>query len=75
MQRGTCRLSVLEQLHSPVVSLATPCAQARGISRQFPSIIAARLKVLFRSGYTQNAIVHGGRLDPGELLSKPYSRQ
>jgi PAS domain S-box-containing protein len=33
------------------------------------------LAVLFTSGYTQNAIVHGGRLDPGvELLSKPYSR-
>jgi len=35
-----------------------------------------RLKVLFTSGYTQNAIIHGGRLDPGvELLSKPYSRE
>ncbi|SIT48947.1 PAS/PAC sensor hybrid histidine kinase [Paraburkholderia piptadeniae] len=35
-----------------------------------------RLKVLFTSGYTHNAIVHGGRLDPGvELLSKPYSRE
>ncbi|HEY2022600.1 PAS domain S-box protein [Paraburkholderia sp.] len=34
------------------------------------------LKVLFTSGYTQNAIVHGGRLDPGvHLLSKPYSRE
>jgi CheY-like chemotaxis protein len=33
------------------------------------------LKVLFTSGYTQNAIVHAGRLDPGvHLLSKPYSR-
>jgi CheY-like chemotaxis protein len=33
------------------------------------------LKVLFTSGYTQNAIVHGGRLDPGvHLLSKPYGR-
>ncbi len=32
--------------------------------------------VLFTSGYTDNAIVHGGRLDPGiELLSKPYSRE
>ncbi|OUL76577.1 hypothetical protein CA601_40750, partial [Paraburkholderia hospita] len=28
------------------------------------------------SGYTQNAIIHGGRLDQGvELLSKPYSRE
>jgi CheY-like chemotaxis protein len=35
-----------------------------------------RLKVLFTSGYTQNAVIHGGRLDPGvELLSKPYSRE
>ena len=33
------------------------------------------LAVLFTSGYTQNAIVHGGRLDAGvELLSKPYRR-
>jgi PAS domain S-box-containing protein len=31
--------------------------------------------VLFTSGYTDNAIVHGGRLDDGiDLLSKPYSR-
>jgi CheY-like chemotaxis protein len=34
------------------------------------------MKVLFTSGYTQNAIIHGGRLDPGvELLSKPYRRE
>ncbi|WP_409522487.1 PAS domain S-box protein [Nitrincola sp. MINF-07-Sa-05] len=33
------------------------------------------LKVLFTSGYTENAIVHQGRLDPGvDLLSKPYTR-
>ncbi|MGE3915927.1 MAG: response regulator [Hyphomicrobiaceae bacterium] len=32
--------------------------------------------ILFTSGYTDNAIVHGGRLDEGvELLSKPYSRE
>ena len=31
--------------------------------------------ILFASGYTQNAIVHAGRLDEGvELLSKPYNR-
>jgi signal transduction histidine kinase/ActR/RegA family two-component response regulator len=32
------------------------------------------LKVLYTTGYTQNAIVHGGRLDAGvALLPKPYS--
>lgn len=34
------------------------------------------LKVLFTSGYTENAIVHHGRLDVGvELLGKPYRRE
>jgi CheY-like chemotaxis protein len=33
------------------------------------------LKVLFTSGYTENTIVHNGRLDPGvQLISKPYGR-
>ncbi len=32
------------------------------------------LKILYMSGYTQNAIVHQGRLDPGvELLAKPFT--
>ncbi|WP_394781479.1 response regulator, partial [Undibacterium sp.] len=35
-----------------------------------------RLEILFTSGYAQNAIVHGGRLDPGvDLISKPYRRE
>jgi CheY-like chemotaxis protein len=32
------------------------------------------LKVLFMTGYTRNAIVHGGRLDPDvALLPKPFT--
>jgi PAS domain S-box-containing protein len=32
------------------------------------------IKVLFTTGYTRNAIVHNGRLDPGvELIGKPFS--
>ena len=34
----------------------------------------AGLKVLFTTGYTRNAIVHHGRLDPGvQLIGKPFS--
>jgi CheY-like chemotaxis protein len=32
------------------------------------------LKVLYTTGYTHNAVVHGGVIDPGvQLISKPFS--
>jgi CheY-like chemotaxis protein len=35
-----------------------------------------QVAVLFTSGYTGNAIVHGDRLDEGvDLLNKPYTRE
>lgn len=44
---------------------------ARRAREKLPS-----LEVLFTSGYTEDSIVHGGRVDPGvDLLAKPYTRQ
>ena len=44
---------------------------ARKAKQRIPDI-----GILFTSGYTENAIVHGGRLDPHvSLLTKPYTRQ
>ena len=38
------------------------------------SKLRPRLKVLFTTGYSRNAIVHQGRIDPGvKLLSKPFT--
>jgi CheY-like chemotaxis protein len=46
--------------------------------RQLAEEMAKRrspLKLLFTSGYTENAIIHHGRLDPGvHLLAKPYRK-
>jgi signal transduction histidine kinase len=44
---------------------------AEQVARRRPGI-----KVLYTSGYTENAIVHHGRLDPGiALLNKPYRKK
>jgi hypothetical protein len=34
------------------------------------------LRLLYTSGYTENTLIHQGRVDPGvQLLNKPYRRQ
>jgi signal transduction histidine kinase/ActR/RegA family two-component response regulator len=59
--------------------LFTDVVLGRGPSgRELADSIAARgiqLPVLFTTGYSRNAIVHNGRLDPGvDLLEKPYTQ-
>jgi CheY-like chemotaxis protein len=59
--------------------LLTDVIMPGGINgRQLADIVAAHqpwVKVLYTSGYTENAIVHHGRLDAGVLLlAKPYRR-
>lgn len=72
----------LEQLRSslPFDLLFTDVVMPGGISGKRLADLATELRpglrVLFTSGYTQNSIVHQGRLDPGvELLGKPYRKQ
>jgi CheY-like chemotaxis protein len=46
---------------------------SRELARRAKSLLPG-LQVVYTSGYTENAVIHHGRLDPGvELLSKPYS--
>ena len=38
--------------------------------------VQPELKIIYTSGYTRNAIVHGGRLDAGvEVIAKPFTYQ
>ncbi|WP_404296239.1 PAS domain-containing protein [Halomonas sp.] len=76
---GHQALDIIEN-HEDIDLLFTDVVMPGGINgRQLAdraSVLRPDLKILFTSGYTENAIVHHGRLDPGvQLLSKPYRRQ
>jgi PAS domain S-box-containing protein len=75
---GDAALEVLSK-DSDIDLLFTDVVMPGGINgRQLADEARRRLKlkVLFTTGYTRNAIVHHGRLDPGiHLISKPFSFQ
>jgi signal transduction histidine kinase len=74
---GHAALRLLE-MHADVDLLFTDVGLPGGLNGRALADEAVkrwpRLKVLFTSGYTRNAIVHGGKLDPGvALLGKPFT--
>ena len=75
-EHGAAALEVL-RARSDIELLFTDVVMPGGVNgRQLADAALAlypQLKVLFTSGYTENAIVHHGRLDRGvHLLAKPY---
>jgi PAS domain S-box-containing protein len=75
---GPTALARLEE-HSDISLLFTDIVLPRGMNGVELSKIVRRLRpdlpVLYTSGYTENAVIHHGRLDPGvQLLEKPFTR-
>jgi CheY-like chemotaxis protein len=76
-ENGAAALSLLDE-HPQIDLLFTDVVMPGGTNgRQLADDATGKhpgLKVLFTTGYSRNAIVHHGRLDPGiHLITKPYS--
>ena len=76
---GPAALAVVET-QPPIDLLLTDVALAGGMNgRQLSEMLARKLpglRTLFMSGYSANAIIHHGRLDPGVLLlQKPFRKR
>jgi CheY-like chemotaxis protein len=76
---GPSALRLLERQEQPVDLLFTDVVMP-GMSGRELALEAERRQLaqrtLYTSGYTRDAIVHGGRLDPGvEMIAKPFTYQ
>ncbi len=76
---GAAALEIMKK-NEPIDLLLTDVVMPGGLNGRRLADEASRmrpgLKILFMTGYTRNAIVHHGRLDPGvHMISKPFSFQ
>jgi PAS domain S-box-containing protein len=76
---GASALEIIDRGH-PIDLLFTDVVMPGGMNGRELANEAQRrrpgLKVLFTTGYTRNAIVHHGRLDPGlQMIGKPFTFQ
>ncbi len=76
---GVEALRIMEREEGRIDLLFTDVVMPNMSGRELADRALARqpdLKVLYTSGYTRNAIVHGGRLDPGvAMIPKPFTYQ
>jgi PAS domain S-box-containing protein len=76
---GVEALRLMEREDRRIDLLFTDVVMPNMSGRQLADRALARqpgLKILYTSGYTRNAIVHGGRLDPGiAMIPKPFTYQ
>jgi PAS domain S-box-containing protein len=74
---GPSALRLLERQDSPVDLLFTDVVMPAMTGRELADEarkLQPHLRVLYTSGYTRNAIVHAGRLDPGvDMIAKPFT--
>lgn len=76
---GTEALSLLDAGAAPIDLLVTDVVMPGMNGRHLADEATKRrpgLRVLYMTGYSRNAIVHQGRLDPGvDLIQKPLSSE
>jgi PAS domain S-box-containing protein len=74
---GASGLRLIERQADPNDLLFTDVVMPNMTGRELADkarALQAGLKVLYTSGYTRDAIIHGGRLEPGvDMIAKPFT--